>query len=48
MLGVVLYKEFNQYLDYNKAAALSVILFLLCSLSAIVYVIVNLRQEKWR
>ncbi|KRL04606.1 ABC transporter permease [Liquorilactobacillus oeni] len=48
MLGVVLYKEFNQYLDYNKAAALSVILFLLCSLSAIVYVIVNMRKEKWR
>lgn len=48
MLGVVLYKEFNQYLDYNRAAALSVILFALCSLSAIVYVIVNMRREKWR
>jgi ABC-type spermidine/putrescine transport system permease subunit I len=48
MLGVVMYKEFNQYLDYNRAAALSVILFALCSLSANVYVIVNMRREKWR
>ncbi|KRM90794.1 ABC transporter permease [Liquorilactobacillus cacaonum] len=48
MLGVVLYREFNENMNYNQAAALSVILFLLCSLSAVVYIIVNMRKEKWR
>ena len=38
MLGIALFDQFNRYLDYNRSAALSVIMFLLCSVSAVVYI----------
>ena len=31
MLGIALYDQFNKYLSYNRSAALSVIMFLICS-----------------
>ena len=47
MLGISLYRQFNAYMDYEKAAALSVIMFLLCSLSAAVYIYTNLKEKVW-
>lgn len=46
MLGVVLYKMFNN-LHYEKAAALSVIIFFLSLLSALVYIYVNMKKQTW-
>lgn len=48
MLGVLLYQQVNINLDYNKAAALSVLMFILCLGGAIVYIKSNLKQEEWR
>ncbi|MGO2696298.1 ABC transporter permease [Bavariicoccus seileri] len=48
MLGIALYDQFNSYMDYERTAALSVIMFLICSVSAVFYIISNLKKEKWR
>lgn len=48
MLGISLYDQFNSYMDYEKTSALSVLMFLICSVSASVYIISNMRKEKWR
>ena len=47
MLGIALYDQFNRYLDYNRSAALSVIMFLICSVSAAVYIYTNLKEREW-
>ena len=47
MLGIALFDQFNKYLDYNRSAALSVIMFLICSVSAGVYIYTNLKEEDW-
>ena len=47
MLGIALFDQFNKYLDYNRSAALSVIMFLLCSVSAVVYIYTNLKENEW-
>jgi len=47
MLGIALFDQFNKYLDYNRSAALSVIMFLLCSVSAVVYIYTNLNESEW-
>lgn len=47
MLGIALFDQFNRYLDYNRSAALSVIMFLLCSVSAAVYIYTNLNENEW-
>ena len=48
MLGISLYRQFNSYMDYEKAAALSVIMFLICSVSAGVYIYTNLKERDWQ
>lgn len=47
MLGVSLYTLYNNQ-HYGQAAALSVIMFLLSSVSAAVYIYVNMREDKWQ
>lgn len=47
MMGIVLFDQFNQYLDYEKAAAVSFIIFLICSVSAGVYIYTSLREHEW-
>ncbi|UUX33473.1 ABC transporter permease [Fundicoccus culcitae] len=47
MLGVVLYDQFNSYMAYERAAALSVIMFIFCSFAAVLYIVSNLRDEAW-
>ena len=47
MLGIALYDQFNKYLAYNRSAALSVIMFALCSVSAAVYIYTNLKEKEW-
>ena len=47
MLGIVLFDQFNKYLRYQRAAAMSVIMFLICSVSAAVYIYTNLREKEW-
>jgi ABC-type spermidine/putrescine transport system permease subunit I len=47
MLGIYLLNQFNSYMDYEKAAALSVIMFLICSASAVVYIYTNLKEKDW-
>lgn len=47
MLGIALFDQFNKYLDYNRSAALSVIMFLICSVSAGVYIYTNLKEKDW-
>lgn len=46
MLGISLYTQFNNG-HYEKAAALSVIMFLLSAVSAAVYVCTNLKESDW-
>lgn len=45
MLGIDLFEQFNTYMDYGKTAALSVIMFLICSVSAGVYIYTNLKEK---
>ena len=45
MLGIALFDQFNKYLAYNRSAALSVIMFLICSVSAGVYIYTNLKEQ---
>lgn len=47
MLGVDLFNQFNSYGDYPKAAAMSTIMFLLCTVSAVVYIYTNMKDEEW-
>ncbi len=47
MLGIALFDQFNKYLEYNRSAALSVIMFLICSVSAGVYIYTNLKENDW-
>lgn len=47
MLGIALFDQFNKYLAYNRSAALSVIMFLICSVSAGVYIYTNLKEQDW-
>ena len=47
MLGIALYDQFNSYMDYEKAAALSVIMFLICSVSAGIYIYNNMKEQEW-
>ena len=47
MLGIALFDQFNKYLSYNRSAALSVIMFLICSVSAGVYIYTNLKEADW-
>ncbi|MDO4489853.1 MAG: ABC transporter permease [Lachnospiraceae bacterium] len=47
MLGIALFDQFNKYLAYNRSAALSVIMFLICSVSAGVYIYTNLKEQEW-
>ena len=46
MMGIVLYTQFNNG-HYEKAAALSVIMFLFSVLSAAVYVYTNMKESDW-
>ena len=47
MLGISLFDQFNKYQRYERAAALSVIIFLICSVSAGVYIYTNLKENEW-
>lgn len=47
MLGIALFDQFNKYLRYERAAAMSFIIFLICSVSAGVYIYTNLREKDW-
>lgn len=47
MMGVVLYDQFNSYMAYERAAALSVIMFIFCSFAAVAYIVSNLREDAW-
>lgn len=47
MLGIALYDQFNSYMNYERAAALSVIMFLICSFSAVLYIYSNLKEKEW-
>ena len=47
MLGIALFDQFNKYLNRERAAALSVIMFLICSVSAGVYIYTNLKENEW-
>ncbi len=46
MLGISLFNLFGNF-RYEKAAALSVIMFLLSSVTAVVYVQTNMKEKKW-
>lgn len=47
MLGIVLFDQFNAYMEYERAAALSVIMFLLCIVAAAIYIWASMRQKVW-
>lgn len=47
LLGVDLFNQFNSYMDYPRAAALSVIMFLICAVSAVVYIYTNMKENEW-
>ncbi|HJC58547.1 MAG TPA: ABC transporter permease subunit [Candidatus Eisenbergiella intestinipullorum] len=46
MLGIALYSLFNNF-HYEKAAALSVIIFLFSAISAAVYIHTNMKEQEW-
>ena len=46
MMGVSLYNQFNK-LQYERAAAMSVVMFLLCLVSAAVYIYTNMKPRAW-
>lgn len=48
MLGILLYQQVNTYLDYNRAAALSVLMFIICLGGALVYIRSNMKEEAWQ
>jgi len=47
MLGVYLRKQFSEYSNYELAAALSVVMFVLSSIPALIYIYTNLREQEW-
>ena len=47
MLGIALFDQFNKYLNYNRSAALPVVMFVLCAISAGVYIYTNLKEQEW-
>ena len=47
MLGILLYQQVNTYLDYQRAAALSVLMFLICLAGAVIYIKSNMKEEVW-
>ena len=47
MLGVALFQQQSSYADYPKAMALSVIMFLLCSVGAVLYIWTSLKDPEW-
>ncbi|MDD7740467.1 MAG: ABC transporter permease [Fusicatenibacter sp.] len=47
MLGILLYQQVNVYLDYQRAAALSVLMFLICLGGAAVYIKSNMKEDIW-
>lgn len=47
MMGILLYQQVNTYLDYQRAAALSILMFLLCIGGAVVYIKSNMKDEVW-
>ena len=47
MLGVYLRRQFSGNMNYELSAALSVVIFLFSSVSAIVYLYTNLKQKEW-
>lgn len=48
MLGILLYQQAATYLDYQRAAALSVVMFLICLGGAVVYIRTNMKEEEWQ
>ena len=46
MLGIALYTLFNNF-HYERAAALSVIIFLMSAVSAVVYIHTNMKEQEW-
>lgn len=46
MMGVSLYQQFNKY-QYERAAAMSVVMFLICLVSAAVYIYTNMKPRVW-
>jgi ABC-type spermidine/putrescine transport system permease subunit I len=47
MLGVYLRRQFSTYMNYELSAALSVMIFLFSSVSAVVYLYTNLKEKAW-
>lgn len=47
MLGISLYDQFAKYANMERTATISVIMFLICSVSAVVYIYTNLKERKW-
>lgn len=47
MLGILLYQQVGTYMDYEKAAALSVLMFMLSLVGSIVYIKTNMKEEVW-
>lgn len=47
MLGVFLRKQFSEYVNHERAAAVSVVIFLFSSISAVVYIYTNLKEKEW-
>jgi putative spermidine/putrescine transport system permease protein len=47
MLGVYLRRQFQTNMNYELSAALSVVIFLFSSVSAVVYLYTNLKQKEW-
>ena len=47
MLGILLYQQVNTYLDYQRAAALSVLMFIICLGGAVVYIKSNMKEDVW-
>ncbi|HWR23149.1 MAG TPA: ABC transporter permease subunit [Feifaniaceae bacterium] len=47
MLGVYLRKQFSTNMNYELSAALSVVIFVFSSISAVVYLYTNLKEQEW-
>ena len=47
MLGILLYQQTGTYMNYERAAALSVLMFLICLGGALVYIRSNMQEEVW-
>ncbi len=47
MLGISLFDQFTKYGNMERTATVSVIMFLICSVSAVVYIYTNLKERAW-